>query len=98
MLLSQEPGIEVVAEADDGEAAVELARRHAPDVVLIDLRMPNVDGVTATRELTGDDFTAVQGHTVKVLVLTTFQEPETVCEALCAGASGFLLKESVPTE
>jgi DNA-binding NarL/FixJ family response regulator len=79
--------IEVVAEVGDGAAAVEAARRHAPDVVLMDIRMPVMDGLEATRRLPGQ----------RVLILTTFGLDEYIIAALRAGASGFLLKDA-PTE
>ena len=77
----------VVGEAKDGREAVELARRHNPDVVLMDVRMPNMDGLEATRRI------GLAGIDTKVLVLTTFDLDEHVYEALRAGASGFLLKD-----
>jgi DNA-binding NarL/FixJ family response regulator len=80
-------GIEVVAEAGTGEEAVLAARRHDPDVVLMDIRMPGLDGIEATRRL--------PGH--RVLILTTFGLDEYIIEALRAGASGFLLKDA-PTQ
>jgi DNA-binding NarL/FixJ family response regulator len=86
MILEAEPDIEVVGEAGDGESAVRLARRERPDVVLMDIRMPIMDGVLATRELAREDG-------VRVLILTTFNLDEYVVEALRAGASGFLLKD-----
>jgi DNA-binding NarL/FixJ family response regulator len=86
LILSSEPDIEVVGEAGDGAAGVELAKQLRPDVVLMDIRMPVLDGVAATRELA-----PVEG--VKVLMLTTFHVDEYVVEALRAGASGFLLKD-----
>jgi DNA-binding NarL/FixJ family response regulator len=88
-LLDAEDGITVVGEAADGGQAVALATRLAPDVVLMDIRMPRMDGLEATRRLTGS--TAVQ-----VLILTTYDLDEYVFEALRAGASGFLLKDSPP--
>jgi DNA-binding NarL/FixJ family response regulator len=92
MLLSAEPDIEIVAEADDGLAAVNEAARLHPDVVLMDVRMPGMDGVEATRAITGgsDD--------VRVLILTTYHVGEAVYAALRAGASGFLLKDAAPDE
>jgi DNA-binding NarL/FixJ family response regulator len=89
MILSAEPDIEVVGEAADGEEAVALARDLRPEVVLMDVRMPNVDGIEATRRIVGG--TAGAPH---VLVLTTFDLDEYVYEALRAGASGFLLKDA----
>ena len=90
MILRAEPDIEVVGEAGDGAEAVTRARETSPDVVLMDIRMPGVDGVEATRRI------AVTGGP-RVLVLTTFDLDEYVYEALRAGASGFLLKD-VPEE
>src|SRR3989442_573212 len=93
MILSAEPNLEVVGEAADGRAGVELARRVRADVVLMDIRMPVMDGVEATRRLAGPNVE----DPVKVLILTTFDLDEYVVEALRAGASGFLLKD-VPAE
>jgi DNA-binding NarL/FixJ family response regulator len=94
MLLDSASDIEVVGEADNGGGAVALAREHAPDVVLMDLRMPEVDGVTATGLITGDP--ALAG--VRVVVLTTFDDDQTVFAALRAGASGFLVKDVEPAD
>ncbi len=91
MILEAEPDIEVVGEAGDGESAIRLARRLQPDVVLMDIRMPVMDGVQATRELARSDH-------LRVLILTTFNLDEYVVEALRAGASGFLLKDVPATE
>ena len=88
MILKAEPDIDVVGEAADGAEAVELARRLRADVVLMDIRMPVVDGLEATRRLV-----AASGDT-RVLILTTFDLNEYVYEALRAGASGFLLKDA----
>lgn len=88
MFLSAQPDIDVVAEAVDGREAVDAAHEHQPDVVLMDVRMPNVDGVEATRLITAAP------HAPSVLVLTTFDLDEIVYEALRAGASGFLLKDA----
>jgi DNA-binding NarL/FixJ family response regulator len=88
LVLESEPDVEVVGEAADGEAGVREALLRKPDVVLMDIRMPGVDGLTATRRL------VAAGSRSKVLVLTTFSLDEYVYEALRAGASGFLLKDS----
>ncbi|HEX6492477.1 MAG TPA: response regulator transcription factor [Candidatus Dormibacteraeota bacterium] len=88
MILEAQPDLRVVAEAADGAEAVEMAQRHRPDVVLMDIRMPRMDGVEATRRLAGH----------RVLILTTFNLDEYVVEALRAGASGFLLKDAPPEE
>ena len=94
MLLRASPGIEVVGEAGDGVEALELARRTSPDVVLMDVRMPRMDGLEATRAILADPSAA----TTRVLVLTTFDDDELVLEALRSGASGFLLKDTRPTQ
>ena len=94
MLLDAEDDIEVVGEADDGAAAVALVRSEHPDVVLMDVRMPNVDGLEALRTLAADPDLAG----VKVLVLTTFELDEYVFEALRLGASGFLVKHTQPAD
>jgi DNA-binding NarL/FixJ family response regulator len=88
MMLSVEPDIEVVGEAGDGKEALELVRRLVPDVVLMDVRMPEIDGIEATRRL------ADSGASCRVLVLTTFDLDEYVYAAMRAGASGFLLKDA----
>jgi DNA-binding NarL/FixJ family response regulator len=90
-ILEADSEIEVVAEAADGLEAVEAAGRLGPDVVLMDIRMPNLDGLEATRRLLGGD-----GQTTRVLILTTFGLDQYVYEALRAGASGFLLKDAPP--
>ncbi|MDQ2624827.1 MAG: response regulator transcription factor [Actinomycetota bacterium] len=89
-MLGSAPDIEVVGEAGDGEEAVELTVRERPDIVLMDIRMPRVDGLEATRRIGADPRT----EATRVLVLTTFDLDEYVLEALKAGASGFLLKSS----
>jgi DNA-binding NarL/FixJ family response regulator len=94
-LLEAEPGLEVVGEAADGAEAIELARTEAPDVVLMDIRMPGTDGVAATSQITSQQ-TAVRP--ARVLILTTFDLDEYVYAALRAGASGFLLKDTPPAE
>jgi DNA-binding NarL/FixJ family response regulator len=91
-VLSTDAGIEVVAEAGDGRSAVVAARRHGPDVVLMDVRMPDLDGIAATREVV-----AVSPE-IKVAILTTFEQDDYIFGALNAGASGFLLKRTKPEE
>jgi DNA-binding NarL/FixJ family response regulator len=91
-LLEAEPSLRVVAEASDGVEAVELARRQQPDIVLMDIRMPRLDGLEATRRL-------LQRPTrTRVVMLTTFDLDEYVFDALTAGASGFLLKDAPPEQ
>jgi DNA-binding NarL/FixJ family response regulator len=92
LILEGREDIEVVAEAEDGAQALELAWRHLPDVVLMDVRMPRLDGVEATRRLMR------AGAEARVLILTTFDLDEYVYEALRAGASGFLLKDVQPAQ
>ena len=94
MLVNSAPGLEVVAEAGNGRQAVELARSERADVVLMDIRMPELDGLSATREIMADESLAG----VKVLILTTFEVDEYVFEAIRAGASGFLGKSVEPAE
>ena len=91
-LLEGAEGLEVVAEAPDGELALAAVRRYRPDVVLMDIRMPVLDGLAATRRL------VAEGDQARVLVLTTFDLDEYVFEALRAGASGFLLKDATAEE
>jgi len=93
MILDAEEGIDVAGEAADGREAVEEARRLRPDVVLMDVRMPEVDGIEATRQLLADG-----GVDAKVVMLTTFDMDEYVYDALRAGASGFLLKDVPPEQ
>ena len=93
-LLDAEPDITVVGEAADGESALALTRRHRPEVVLMDIRMPRVDGLQATAQITADP--ALSG--TRVIVLTTFELDEYVFGALRAGASGFLLKDIEPAD
>ncbi len=88
-VLGTQPDLEVVAEASTGRAAVDMVRAHRPDVALMDIRMPDLDGIAATAEILRDP----QMHT-RVLILTTFDLDEYVLAALRAGASGFLLKDS----
>jgi DNA-binding NarL/FixJ family response regulator len=92
MILDAQPGIEVVGQAADGREAVALARRLRPDVCLLDIRMPEVDGIEATRQLAGPDV----ADPLAVIVITTFDLDEYVHGALKAGARGFLLKDAGP--
>jgi DNA-binding NarL/FixJ family response regulator len=92
LLLAASDGVEVVGEAGDGGAAVELARSSRPDVVLMDVRMPGMNGLEATRQIVADP----RCTGARVLMLTTYDEDELVHEALRAGASGFLLKDVRP--
>jgi DNA-binding NarL/FixJ family response regulator/class 3 adenylate cyclase len=94
VLLRTADDIEVVGEAGDGQAAVELVGRERPDVVLMDIRMPHMDGVEATRHITTDDRLSA----TRVVILTTFDLDEYVYDALRAGASGFLLKDILPDD
>jgi DNA-binding NarL/FixJ family response regulator len=94
MLLSGEPDIDVVGEASNGAEAVALAASEHPDVILMDVRMPVMDGLEATLRITGDEALA----STRVVILTTFDLDEYVHEALRAGASGFLLKDTLPAE
>jgi DNA-binding NarL/FixJ family response regulator len=90
MILEAQPDIEVIAEAADGETALRLATRFRPDIVLMDVRMPGLDGLETTRRLLGD---ASAGTAPRVVILTTFDLDEYVYAAIQAGASGFLLKD-----
>ncbi len=92
MLLSEEEDIDVVAEAQNGLEAVDKSARFQPTVVLMDIRMPELDGLEATRRILAADPTA------RVLILTTFDVDEYVYEALAAGASGFVLKDDPPEQ
>ena len=94
VLLRSADDIEVVGEAGDGHEAVELAIHERPDLFLMDIRMPGMDGLEATRRITSDE----RLTTTKVLILTTFDLDDYVFEALRAGASGFLLKDTLPDE
>ncbi len=93
-LLGPQPDMEVVGEAEDGAAALRLARETHPDVVLMDIRMPGVDGIAATRDIVADP----QLAGVRVIVLTTFTEDSYVFDAVRGGASGFLVKDIEPAE
>src|SRR5215218_4012389 len=92
MILEAREEIEVVGEAEDGFEAIDATRRLLPDVILMDVRMPNLDGVEATRRL------VARGTESRILILTTFDLDEYVYEAIRAGASGFLLKDVRPQE
>ncbi len=92
MILEAEPDLEVVGEAGDGSAAIDAVRTLRPDVVLMDIRMPGVDGIEATRRLTE------AGAQSRIVILTTYDLDEYVFDALAAGASGFLLKHVPPEE
>jgi DNA-binding NarL/FixJ family response regulator len=91
-VLSSDKGVTVVGEAFDGRGSIELVRKLAPDVVLMDVRMPDLDGISATREL------LARSPEVKVVILTTFEQDDYIFGALRAGASGFLLKRTKPEE
>ena len=91
-VLSSDPAIELVGEAADGRAAIDQVHALRPDVVLMDVRMPDVDGITATRELTAS------APETKVLMLTTFEQDDYIFGGLAAGAAGFLLKRTTPEE
>jgi DNA-binding NarL/FixJ family response regulator len=91
-VLRSDPGLEVVGEAATGRSAVTAARRHRPDVVLMDVRMPDLDGIAATREV------LAASPAIRVVILTTFEQDDYIFGALSAGASGFLLKRTSPEE
>ncbi len=93
MILDSEPDLEVVGEASDGREAIDLCRRRRPDVMLMDIRMPNLDGIEATRQICADP-----DNSTSVLMLTTFDLDEYVYDAVRAGASGFLLKDTPADE
>jgi DNA-binding NarL/FixJ family response regulator len=95
-LLDAQPGIRVIGQAAGGLEAVQLARERRPDVVLMDVRMPDLDGIEATRRILSPD--RPLPHVPRVLMLTTFDIDDYVYEALSAGASGFLLKDALPEE
>jgi DNA-binding NarL/FixJ family response regulator len=94
IMVDSAPDMEVIGEANDGASAAELATRHVPDVVLMDIRMPGVDGIEATRLITNGSALPA----TRVLILTTFDLDEYVYAALQAGASGFLLKDTSPED
>lgn len=92
LILGGTPNLEVVAEASDGEAALSVVAEHTPDVVLMDIRMPHRDGLSATAEI------LKRPNPPKIIVLTTFDSDDMVMKALAAGASGFLLKDTPPAK
>jgi DNA-binding NarL/FixJ family response regulator len=98
MMINAEEDITVVAEAVDGADALEQVRAERPDVVLMDVRMPGTDGVTATRAVVAEGLTAHSGQPVGVIIVTTYDLDEAVYAALRAGAAGFLLKDAASTE
>ena len=98
LMLGSQPGITVVGDAADGAQAVADAQRLQPDVVLMDIRMPGMDGLEATARITATAGKPGAGHQARVIILTTFEQDEYVYEALRAGASGFLLKRTRPEE
>jgi len=93
-LLDAEEDIEVIGEAADGAAAIRLAIEHVPDIILMDVRMPELDGIEATRRIGADPLL----HDVRIVILTTYETDEYVFDGLRAGASGFLVKDTSPTE
>jgi DNA-binding NarL/FixJ family response regulator len=93
LILEAEPDLEVVAEAEDGQQAIDAARRHHPAVILMDIQMPGLDGLEATRRILAD-----ADSPTRVLILTTFERDDYVFEALQLGASGFLLKTAPPED
>ncbi len=93
LILEAEPDLGVVAEAEDGQQAIDAVRRHRPAVVLMDIQMPGMDGLEATRRILGE-----QGNATRVLILTTFERDDYVFQALQIGASGFLLKTAPPED
>ncbi len=93
MIVESQPGMQVAGEAADGQEAIELVRRERPDVILMDIRMPRVDGIEATRQVAQE----TKGET-RVVILTTYELDEYVFDALAAGASGFLLKAAPPED
>ena len=94
LVLERDEGIDVVDEAADGAAAVRMARQHRPDVVLMDIRMPDMDGIEATRRILAGERTGAP----RVVVLTTYEQDDYIADAVRAGASGFLLKDIEPDD
>jgi DNA-binding NarL/FixJ family response regulator len=98
LILRDEPDIDVVAEAEDGAVAVDLAARLSPDVVLMDIRMPVLDGLEATRRISAAAPVDPEASRPRVIILTTFDLDEYVYDALRAGAAGFVLKDAPPVQ
>lgn len=98
MVVDSQDDMEVVWQADDGAAAVAQAAKQTPDVILMDIRMPGLDGIEATRRILAKDGETGSDTTPRILVLTTFDVDEYVTDAIAAGASGFLLKDAAPEE
>ncbi|MFC5887358.1 response regulator transcription factor [Kitasatospora aburaviensis] len=97
-VLTTDPGIEIVAETGDGREAVELVRRHRPDVAVLDIRMPGVDGIAAAAEIRRAAATTRSGEATGIVMLTTFGEDDYILRALGGGANGFLIKSGEPEE
>ncbi|MFC5665292.1 response regulator [Kitasatospora misakiensis] len=97
-VLTTDPGIEIVAETGDGREAVDLVRRHRPDVAVLDIRMPGTDGITAAAEIRRAAVTTPTGAAPGILMLTTFGEDDYILRALGGGANGFLIKSGEPEE
>nr|WP_097241198.1 response regulator transcription factor [Streptomyces sp. 1331.2] len=97
-VLTTDPGIEVVAETGDGREAVELVRRHRPDVAVLDIRMPGADGIAAAAEIRRAAATTRSGAATGIVMLTTFGEDDYILRALGGGANGFLVKSGEPEE
>ncbi|MEV6977907.1 response regulator transcription factor [Kitasatospora sp. NPDC093806] len=97
-VLTIDPGIEVVAETGDGREAVELVRRHRPDVAVLDIRMPGTDGIAAAAEIRRGASTTRTGAATGIVMLTTFGEDDYILRALGGGANGFLIKSGEPEE
>ncbi|HEV3103802.1 MAG TPA: response regulator transcription factor [Candidatus Dormibacteraeota bacterium] len=93
MIVESQPDMEIAGEAGDGQGAIDLVKRERPDVVLMDIRMPRMDGIAATRTITGG-----AGSSTRVVILTTYELDEYVFDALGAGASAFLLKAAPPED
>ncbi|MFF7452666.1 response regulator [Kitasatospora sp. NPDC008115] len=97
-VLATDPGIEIVAETGDGREAVDLVRRHRPDVAVLDIRMPGTDGIAAAAEIRRGAVTTRAGGPTGIVMLTTFGEDDYILRALGGGANGFLIKSGEPEE